>query len=181
MKYEEEQTSYWIDPGLGNNKQSLVDLSIRGGEPLDNDDNQNASGDPADPATTVDKPNRRSTCWSCLRPGRDKQCLPDDSYSMPSQPLPINASTSGEVDNHSIQCAASDNVSYEFPESVPHTDSLPPSRHCTLEAVTNRIGRRETCIINPAMMALSWPHKNSGGKRNNKPIVVDIDLPVWES
>ncbi|KAK3903416.1 Metallo-dependent phosphatase-like protein [Staphylotrichum tortipilum] len=40
-----------------------------------------------------------------------------------------------------------------------------------------RRGRRETCVVNPAIVATGWPHR--GGKRFNKPIVVDIDLPVW--
>jgi hypothetical protein len=37
-------------------------------------------------------------------------------------------------------------------------------------------GRLETFVINAAIMASSWPH--AGGKKFNKPIVVDIDLPV---
>ncbi|KAJ5085452.1 hypothetical protein N7532_010223 [Penicillium argentinense] len=36
--------------------------------------------------------------------------------------------------------------------------------------------RKETCIINAAVMATSWPHR--GGKLFNAPIVVDIELPV---
>ncbi|KAL2268495.1 hypothetical protein VTJ83DRAFT_3341 [Remersonia thermophila] len=42
----------------------------------------------------------------------------------------------------------------------------------------DRTGRLETCVVNAAIMATSWPHL--GGKRLNKPVVVDIDLPVWE-
>lgn len=41
----------------------------------------------------------------------------------------------------------------------------------------DRAGRRETCVVNCAIVATGWPH--SGGKRFHKPIVVDIDLPVW--
>ncbi|KAJ5246506.1 hypothetical protein N7468_001489 [Penicillium chermesinum] len=36
--------------------------------------------------------------------------------------------------------------------------------------------RRETCIVNAAITATSWPHR--GGKRFNPPIVVDLELPV---
>ena len=36
--------------------------------------------------------------------------------------------------------------------------------------------REETCIINAAIMATSWPHR--GGKRFNTPIVVDLECPV---
>lgn len=35
----------------------------------------------------------------------------------------------------------------------------------------------ETCVVNAAIMARSWP----GPKRYNKPIVVDLELPVWSS
>lgn len=42
---------------------------------------------------------------------------------------------------------------------------------------TDRLNRRETCIINCSIAANSYPH--TGGKIFNKPIVVDLDLPVW--
>lgn len=38
--------------------------------------------------------------------------------------------------------------------------------------------RKETCIVNAAIVATSWPHQ--GGKRFNAPIVVDLELPVWQ-
>lgn len=41
-----------------------------------------------------------------------------------------------------------------------------------------RAGRRETCVVNCAITATSWPHM--GGKKTRKPIVVDLDLPVGE-
>ena len=37
--------------------------------------------------------------------------------------------------------------------------------------------RQETCIVNAAIVATSYPHR--GGKRFNAPIVVDVELPVW--
>ena len=43
-------------------------------------------------------------------------------------------------------------------------------------AVSRRQGRAETCIVNAAILGTSWPHKPE--KVFNKPIVVDIDLPV---
>lgn len=39
-----------------------------------------------------------------------------------------------------------------------------------------REGRKETCVVNAAIMARSH---GMGAKRFNQPIVVDIDLPVW--
>lgn len=53
------------------------------------------------------------------------------------------------------------------------------SLRCDRAALHGRMGRRETCIVNCAIMATSFPH--AGGKRFNKPIVVDLDLPIWES
>lgn len=44
-------------------------------------------------------------------------------------------------------------------------------------SVGDRVGRAETFVINAAVMKSRYPHK--GGKEFNKPIVVDIHLPVW--
>ena len=49
-----------------------------------------------------------------------------------------------------------------------------------MEALDGRIGRKETCIVNAAIMASSWPYKVNAGRKYNKPIVIDIDLPVWK-
>lgn len=52
------------------------------------------------------------------------------------------------------------------------------SARCDTRALCCRMGRRETCVVNCAIAATNWPH--TGGKRFNKPIVVDLDLPVFE-
>lgn len=44
-------------------------------------------------------------------------------------------------------------------------------------SILSRLRRKETCVVNAAIMGSSWPH--AGGKKYNKPIVIDIDLPVW--
>jgi hypothetical protein len=41
------------------------------------------------------------------------------------------------------------------------------------------MGRRETCVINCAIAATNWPHR--GGKKFNKPVVVDLDLLILET
>lgn len=53
------------------------------------------------------------------------------------------------------------------------------SARCDRRALCCRMGRRETCVVNCAIAATNWPHV--GGKRFNKPIVVDLDLPILES
>ncbi|KAL2759151.1 hypothetical protein ACRALDRAFT_1062195 [Sodiomyces alcalophilus JCM 7366] len=45
-------------------------------------------------------------------------------------------------------------------------------------ALQGRLGRQETCVVNCAVMAKSYPHV--GGRTMNKPIVVDLDLPTWD-
>ena len=56
----------------------------------------------------------------------------------------------------------------------------PPSGRCDLEALAGRRGRKETCVINASIVASSWPYKFKDGRKYNKPIIVDIDLPVWQ-
>lgn len=51
------------------------------------------------------------------------------------------------------------------------------SARSDVAALLGRMGRRETCIVNAAIMKSRYPHM--GGKRFYKPIVVDVDLPVW--
>ncbi|KAI9833008.1 MAG: hypothetical protein M1819_003840 [Sarea resinae] len=58
---------------------------------------------------------------------------------------------------------------------------LPNARLCDLAALSGPTCRKETCIVNAALMASSWPYKSGGGKKYNKPIVVDIDLPNEKS
>ncbi|KAF2101403.1 Metallo-dependent phosphatase [Rhizodiscina lignyota] len=45
-----------------------------------------------------------------------------------------------------------------------------------VDALMGRMGRKETCIVNASYQATSY----GAHKRFNKPIVVDIDLPVWQ-
>ncbi|KAJ3457601.1 hypothetical protein MRS44_014742 [Fusarium solani] len=54
----------------------------------------------------------------------------------------------------------------------------PSSPRCDQAALAGRMGRRETCVVNAAIMKSRYPHV--GGKQFYKPIVVDLDLPVWD-
>ncbi|KAI1814961.1 Metallo-dependent phosphatase-like protein [Poronia punctata] len=47
------------------------------------------------------------------------------------------------------------------------------------EALTGRFGRKETCFINCSIQHTSYPHLKEARRRFNKPIVVDLDLPIW--
>ncbi|KAI0016031.1 Metallo-dependent phosphatase [Xylariomycetidae sp. FL0641] len=54
----------------------------------------------------------------------------------------------------------------------------PDGGRCDAAALRGREGRRETCVVNCAIQASSYPHR--GPRRLHKPIVVDIELPVWD-
>lgn len=45
----------------------------------------------------------------------------------------------------------------------------------TLSAAVSAGQRSETCIVNAAVLASSWPYR--GGKKFNAPVVVDLELP----
>lgn len=69
----------------------------------------------------------------------------------------------------------------EEEESVGWSDPGAGNGRMSLLDLTGRKGKalkegKETCIVNAAVMARSWP----GPKSYNKPIVVDVELPVWE-
>ena len=59
-------------------------------------------------------------------------------------------------------------------------DQIPSPAAQGKRSTPNRALRcQETCIVNAAIMASGWP-RGPGGKRFNKPIVVDVNLPAWE-
>ncbi|KAL0932902.1 calcineurin-like phosphoesterase [Colletotrichum truncatum] len=115
--FKEAGVKTWEDPGVGN-KQSLVNLSSKGGEPLLND------GGDVGTVTSVGGGDGTG-------PGVGTRGLGGD----------------------------------------------PASARADRDALMGRLGRQETCVVNCAIMAKSYPHV--GGKTVNKPIVIDLDLPVW--
>lgn len=74
----------------------------------------------------------------------------------------------GRVENH---------VSFSTDGKGKGEMRLGSMHHGYLQAWKGREGRKETCIVNAAIMARSH---GMGAKRYNQPIVVEIDLPVWE-
>lgn len=115
-------------------------------------------------------------------PGIDnkKQCLVDLT-SKGTKPLE-NMRSAGEKGHVSVEEISSLNT---LPENIVQATrgqgGTPPSARCDMEALSGRMERKETCIINAAIMTSSWPHKGSSiQKKYNKPIVVDLDLPVWQ-
>lgn len=60
----------------------------------------------------------------------------------------------------------------------PWVDPAPEGRKMCLVDLRRRVAGVETCVVNCAVMARSYPQ--GGHARLNKPIVVDVELPVWE-
>ena len=128
--YGEHATSHWDDPGLGNNKQSLINLSCKGkNEPLRN-----------------------------------------------TGPLKLDIGCLTTVNRHADLLHYHDSTGQGS-----HRET--PSAHSDVERLDDRMGRQETCIVNAAIMATSWPYRSSqkGARKYNKPIVIDLDLPIWSS
>ncbi|PSK60194.1 hypothetical protein B9Z65_1092 [Elsinoe australis] len=73
----------------------------------------------------------------------------------------------GRVENH---------VSFSTDGNRKGETRLGSMHHGYTQAWNGREGRRETCIVNAAIMAKSH---GMGAKRYNQPIVVEVDLPVW--
>jgi hypothetical protein len=161
IKYKESKTVPWDDPGRGNKKLSVIDLTTKGGNPLEND---GSVGDCLKEMTASNDTMRDPV--PILLPLND--CEPLSTSSKPSVKLGVSRVTTNLL-------------AVPVPTIPPATrgqGGIPPSQRCDLDALSGRMGRQETCIVNAAIMAASWPR--SEAKKFNKPIVVDIDLPVWK-
>ena len=187
IKYKEESTSYWVDPSQGK-KQGVADLSSMGGEPLDNDggggkDALEVCPEPVaseDRTSRDESPRRRSKTQSFFRLKHRDSRLAASSRGPGSVVASTVCSTGVECDDRNLSVVpAGPSTNFpELPSATRGQGGMPPSGRCDLEALSQRMGRKETCIINAAVMASSWPHKGVNGRKYNKPIVVDIDLPI---
>ncbi|KAI9843331.1 MAG: hypothetical protein M1837_006457 [Sclerophora amabilis] len=147
----EERGEPWIDPGENNKKMSLVDLTGRKGARLDND----GSVVQGQEGTT-------------------------DLEGMRSSKHPIAEVINEDQLPLSLSCAGSESPSDSYIEGRRIDQAVRKKERSLAGTRELSTGRRETCVVNAAIMASSWPHKKSGGKRFNKPIVIDVDLPVYE-
>ncbi|KAF4552138.1 Calcineurin-like phosphoesterase-like protein 2 [Elsinoe fawcettii] len=160
----EEEVTGWVDPavGKGRGRESRVDLAGRVGQEkgglwergrgLENDFSRTRGVKPVVVAAGEGRL-RRSSVGAMEKGWVEK----------------VNrvGQRRGEVENH---------VSFSVDEGEEETRKS-RLHHGVMEAWTGREGRRETCVVNAAIMARSH---GMGAKRYNQPIVVEIDLPVWE-
>jgi hypothetical protein len=162
IKYKEIGVERWVDPGENNKKLSLVDLTAKGRKMISNDGSVgDLSGeDVANPSGITFQLENTNIAPSTVKEKASRVSLEKGLSTVAASLLAVPTTS-----------------------HIPATrgqGGVPPSNRCDLEALSGRMGRKETCVINAAIMASSWPHKGTGGKKFNKPIVVDIDLPVWE-
>jgi hypothetical protein len=127
-RYLENHVEEWGVPAPEGDKLSLVDLTPKGGRPLDNDGSKAVMQDTQPPDIQPYMEDMDTTA----KPGLGTRGLGGD----------------------------------------------PDSPRSDRPALAGRLGRKETCIINCAIQATSYPH--NGPRKLNKAIVVDLDLPVWE-
>jgi hypothetical protein len=158
IKYKEIGVEPWDDPGRDNKKLSLIDLTTRGRTPLDND------GSCSDLET-----------WSSTN---EPAALPPTEENHIELPTSLKQNITNEGISKVTTKLLPTSVEI-FPPTTRGQGGIPPSNRCDMEALMGRLGRKETYVINAAIMASSWPH-GAGGRKFNKPIVVDIDLPVWK-
>ena len=188
IEYKEASTTVWQDPGFGTKKFSIVNLTAKnGGRQLEND---GAAGHFLDMDKYADRegglitPGYRSPerTWKTT----NFTSAPDDAYSPP--PVPSRSKSARRPpkmkEMTKVEVGLAQNLASMAAVPVPTLPpatigqgGMPPSGRCDIEALSGRLGRRETCVVNAAIMAHSWPRRE--GKRFNKPIVVDLDLPVW--
>lgn len=183
VKYKEEDTTIWNDPGAGTKKFSIVNLTAKnGGINLQNDGaaghflnmDKLADGD-GGLIEASERLRRKTTNFTFTA---------DDAFKGPELPKRSKSARKAKKEIQKVDVGVakvSGNLAaIPAPTHTPATlgqGGMPPSGRCDLEALSGRLGRLETCVVNAAIMADSWPRR--GGKKFNKPIVVDIDLPVW--
>lgn len=109
-----------------------------------------------------------------LTPRRGRRPLENDG-STAGQEWSTNRHGQGSACEHSANATATALPGFGTRGMAGNPDV---SVRCDREALYGRMGRGETCVVNCAIAATNWPH--SGGKKFNKPIVVDLDLPVLE-
>lgn len=177
IKYKETSIQEWTDPGKDSKKMSLIDLTAKGGMPLANDGSHGSrTYDMADTGDYFGAVN--------VKPVENGKAQPSAVSFLRSDA--VGALSTGSEDGRpsirkGLSQVANSLLAVPTGSLTPETlgqGGMPPSQRCDLEALSGRLGRKETCVINAAIMASSWPYKSTGGKKFNNPIVVDIDLPV---
>ncbi|GIJ84317.1 hypothetical protein Asppvi_003157 [Aspergillus pseudoviridinutans] len=111
--------------------------------------------------------------------GKKAERLDNDGYSVAANPdLPTASFTPTQNALLLSSTTASTSV---MPDSPQRSQNAPFPLFSSLIQDTRsddiRFRRKETCIVNAAIVASKWPHR--GGRKFHPPIVVDLQLPTW--
>ncbi|KAJ5748258.1 uncharacterized protein N7511_009954 [Penicillium nucicola] len=145
-------------PPMGSKKQNLIDLTSKRNERLANE----------------------GFSW----PGHSHSHSHSNSHSAHK----ISKSSEEPMSSASLNSSAGAAPEKETPRNSPNAPSLSagspsPSLSTGIRGTIGHVDalqtlRMETCIVNAAIVATSFPHH--GGKRFNSPVVIDLELPVWQ-
>ena len=161
VSYKENGIVPWLDSHKESSKISKLDLTARG-LALKNDGS--VSPQPASSSIKEAKSGSSSSRFSMSSHSREDSFISALPGSVPSG----LSSTPSEIES--------------FSPAVLGQGGIPPSGRCDMEALDGRMSRRETCTVNAAIMAQSWEKGvKKSNRRMNKPIVVDLDLPLWDT
>lgn len=158
----EENVEEWKDPGVGN-KQSILDLTAKGGRPLSN-------------YSMLTGQNDTSSLISGGVGGQESDVLGAAQSGSPKSTLQVEGTADSEAVERAMLGVGSTNA-YEQGAAL-QSDIGFPAAAPDVEGFERRRDRLETAMINAAFMG---PRGDSGPKVFNKPIVVDVDLPVWDN
>lgn len=149
----------WKDPGAGSNKQSLVNLAAKGGRPLGN----------------CSRLTRQSNIPEFLIRGVDP-CggRPDE----PGVPQPGAGGLNSTSRREGVAYSEATGRAMAMLGGAIEYRQVAASSDIGLadKPDVEDVERRETVMINAALLG---PRIAGGPKWFNKPIVVDVDLPVW--
>ena len=174
INFKEKETFYWQDATTGTKKQFRIDLTSRSQHPLRNNA---AVGDTSQSPHSVLRRTRGREIIDMGDASSDKRSEELEAQlpkrrSPPRPPFPGFEAAERPVSPTMLAPA----TTLAATRGLGGLPSIRSSGKCDVEVLSGREGREETCIINAAILASSWPHTE--GKRFNKPTVVDLDLPI---
>jgi hypothetical protein len=161
-----DNVDYWKDPGSGNRKLSLLDLTSKSGRPLCNSAGRTRQSVPdALQCGVGDQPGLSLSGYKALQP--------DQGNLNPTSSLIRGALQESEALGRIEHSGA-----MKRRGSIQHESPCKAALDGTESRSQGHEHRAETVVINAAFLG---PRINGKTIQTNKPIVVDIDLPVCKA
>ncbi|KAL4965158.1 metallophosphatase domain-containing protein [Aspergillus stella-maris] len=184
-------------PPQGSKKQSLIDLTGKRSPRLDNDGMHRrsarlfAESPSTSSLTSTFRTANDAIVFPSQRKGHDEAVDKDKAQGQaPTVPRTSSTRSDYELEVNSkfdpeprslLQGSKPEPAPRQtYPEPQPRSEAEPQTQTQTQtqSQMEDSVQRRETCLVNAAIAATNWPHP--GGRRFHPgPIVVDLELPVW--